>query len=83
MPSAPGYKRKYAQEKKTSDARGEKPERAARNRGRLIVKKKLGAAAIKGKDVDHKDRNTANNSTSNLTLKKPSVNRSVKGRKKA
>lgn len=75
--------RDYKQEKVTSDARGEKPKRAARNRARLIVKKKLGSSAIKGKDVAHVDDDTKNNSKSNLKLQKPSVNRSVKGRKKA
>lgn len=42
------------QEKKTSDARGEKPKRAARNRARL---KAIKAGMIKpgsNKDIDHK-----------------------------
>lgn len=54
MPSSPNYVRDYAQEKKTSDARGEKPKRAARNRARL---KAIKAGMIKpgsNKDVDHK-----------------------------
>lgn len=54
MPSSPNYKRDYAQEKKTSDARGEKPKRAARNRARL---KAIKAGMIKpgsNKDIDHK-----------------------------
>lgn len=54
MPSSPNYVRDYAQEKKTSDARGEKPKRAARNRSR----RKLAALGMvhkgDGKDVDHK-----------------------------
>lgn len=54
MPSSPNYKRDYAQEKKTSDARGEKPKRAARNRARRLA---INAGMIKpgsSKDVDHK-----------------------------
>lgn len=53
MPSSPNYKRDYAQEKQTSDARGEKPKRAARNRARL---KAINAGMIapgSNKDVDH------------------------------
>lgn len=53
MPSSPNYVRDYAQEKKTSDRRGEKPKRAARNRAR---RKLVGLGMVKkgdGKDVDH------------------------------
>lgn len=54
MPSSPDYKRDYAQEKKTSDARGEKAKRAARNRARRVA---INAGMIKpgsSKDIDHK-----------------------------
>lgn len=54
MPSSPGYVRDYAQEKKTSDARGEKVKRAERNRAR---RKLMGMGMVHkgdGKDVDHK-----------------------------
>ena len=54
MPSSPNYVRNYSQEKKTSDARGEKPKRAARNRARA---KAINAGMIKpgsNKDIDHK-----------------------------
>jgi len=54
MPSSPGYERNYAQEKKTSDARGEKPKRAARNRARLKLEKMGMVKKGDGKDVDHK-----------------------------
>ena len=53
MPSSKSYIRDYAQEKKTSDRRGEKPLRAARNRAR---RKLEGLGMVKkgdGKDVDH------------------------------
>jgi hypothetical protein len=52
MPSSPNYKRDYAQEKRTSDARGEKPKRAARNRARAVLVKK--GMVKPGQDVDHK-----------------------------
>ena len=52
MPSSPNYKRDYAQEKVTSDARGEKVKRAERNRARRIMVKK--GMVKPGQDVDHK-----------------------------
>lgn len=54
MPSSENYKRDYAQEKKTSDARGEKPLRAARNRARRVMLNKGMVSKGDGKDVDHK-----------------------------
>ena len=74
MPSSKSYVRDYAQEKKTSDARGEKPKRAARNRARLKAKK--AGKSIAGKDVDHKDGNTSNNKLSNLRVQSKAKNRS-------
>ena len=44
---------------------------------RLMIKKK-GKAAVDGKDVDHKDRNPRNNSTSNLRIESISKNRGRK-----
>jgi hypothetical protein len=49
--------------------------RSQRNKARSILTKKLGKAAVAGKDVDHKDRNTANNSVSNLRLQSVKKNR--------
>jgi hypothetical protein len=54
MPSSPNYKRDYKQEKKTSDARGEKPKRAARDAARRLMAKKGMVKKGDGKDVDHK-----------------------------
>ena len=54
MPSSPGYVRDIAQETKTSNARGEKPKRAARNRARRLLEKKGMVHKGDGKDVDHK-----------------------------
>lgn len=61
-------------------------ERAARGdtqlrvEARRIMKKKLGAAAIAGKDVDHKTpiKKGGGNSARNLRLRNPSANRSDK-----
>lgn len=52
--------------------------RANRNRARTILTKKLGKAAVAGKDVDHKDRNPLNNSSSNLRLRSIAKNRGRK-----
>lgn len=79
MPSSPGYKRNYAEEKKTSDARGEKPKRAARNRARREL---MGLGMVKkgdGKDVDHKKEMSQGGSMtklSNLQAMPASKNRS-------
>ena len=79
MPSSPNYVRDYDQEKKTSDARGEKPKRAARNRARL---KAIKAGMIKpgsDKDIDHKQplsKGGAATSLSNLRAVSASDNRS-------
>lgn len=79
MPSSPNYKRDYAAEKKTSDARGEKPKRAARNRARALAIK---AGMIKpgsNKDIDHKQalgQGGAATSLSNLRAASAHDNRS-------
>ena len=79
MPSSPNYKRDYAQEKKTSDARGEKPKRAARNRARLIMEKAGMVKKGDGKDVDHKkplSKGGAPTAKSNLRVRDDNANRS-------
>ena len=70
------YKKEY------KDYQG-KPEqiarRSKRNQARLKIKKARGEAAVAGKDVDHKDRNPHNNSTSNLRIQSKKKNRSRNG----
>ena len=51
--------------------------RAERNSSRAAVVKKVGKAAAKGKDVDHRDHNTANKSAKNLSLMSKSKNRAA------
>lgn len=78
MPSSPNYVRDYAQEKITSDARGEKPKRAARNRARRVAIK---AGMIKPgskMDIDHKvalSKGGAPTKLSNLRALSPKANR--------
>jgi hypothetical protein len=69
-----GYEKEYS--KKTSH------HRSNRNKARRAAEKKWGSAAIKGKDVDHKDGNPMNNSPSNLRLRKKGDNRSDNGHHK-
>ena len=82
MPSSPNYKRDYSQEKKTSDARGEKPKRAARNRARLGMEK--AGLVKKGQDVDHKkplSQGGAKTDRSNLRVVSEHANRSFPRKK--
>lgn len=53
--------------------------RSKRNSARRVAKKKYGALAIAGKDVDHRDRNPTNNALSNLRIQSKSKNRSRNG----
>lgn len=79
MPSGKNYSRDYSQEKKTSDARGEKPKRAARNRARTKMEKLGMVSKGDGKDVDHKkplSKGGAQTAVSNLRAVPASENRS-------
>lgn len=68
--------RDYAKEYREYHSRPDQmKKRAKRNAARTILTKKLGKAAVAGKDVDHKDRNANNNSLRNLRLQSPSKNR--------
>ena len=60
-----------------------KPEQRKRNdkrkQARRNMVKKHGKLAIKGKDIDHKDRNPHNNAYSNLRISSVKSNRSRNG----
>ena len=64
------YKREYAiRSKKGRD------DRQYRRIARRLMMKKLGIKRLRGKDVDHKDKNVRNNSMSNLRIRSKSANR--------
>lgn len=73
-------KRDYQAEKAWDHRNGGKriKDRAKRNAARSAVKKKVGAAAIKGKDVGHKKAVSkgGSNGLANLFVQDPGANRS-------
>ena len=66
------YKREY---KNYHSKPKQRKRRSSRNLARRLMKKKLGIK-IKGKDIDHKDKNPMNNSRKNLRVRSKSYNRS-------
>ena len=67
------YGREYANYHSKPEQR---KNRSSRVLARRLMKKKLGAKAVKGKDIDHKDKNPRNNSRGNLRVRTKSSNRS-------
>ena len=57
----------------------QKKRRAMRNKARRLAVKRYGKGKLKGKDVDHKDRNPMNNSRTNLRILPKGLNRSRNG----
>ena len=66
------YKREYKNYHSKSKQR---KRRSSRNLARRLMKAKLGIK-IRGKDIDHKDKNPMNNSRKNLRVRSKSYNRS-------
>lgn len=66
------YKKEYREYHSKPE---QKKRRAGRNKARALMIKKRGKKALKGKDVDHKDRNPRNNSASNLRIQSKKKNR--------
>jgi hypothetical protein len=66
------YKKEYASYHAKPE---QKKRRAGRNKARALMIKKKGKKALAGKDVDHKDRNPRNNSSSNLRIQSKKTNR--------
>jgi hypothetical protein len=65
--------------KKEYESYHKKPEQRRRNdsrkAARRLMVKKHGASKLAGKDIDHKDRNPKNNSSSNLRIQSKKTNR--------
>jgi hypothetical protein len=55
----------------------QKKRRAERNASRAVMAKKVGKAAIKGKDVDHANHNTSDKSAKNLSVMSVHKNRGM------
>jgi len=84
MPSSPGYKRDYkAEYANYHSSPSQKKKRASRGRARYSLMKKGKVRLGDGLDVDHKDTNANNNSSSNLRVRPKSANRSFKRTKSA
>ena len=64
------FKREYAVRSKKG-----RNDRQYRRIARRLMAKKLGIKRLRGKDVDHKDKNVRNNSMSNLRIRSKSANR--------
>ena len=56
----------------------QKKNRASRNKARSLMKKLRGSKAIKGKDIDHKNRNPRDYSIKNLRVRSIRLNRAKK-----
>lgn len=87
MPSSKGYKRDYAQERKTAIRRGEtgvgsESGDTIRHRARRVVEKRVGKSKLKGKDVDHIKpiKSGGSNEASNLRVRSVASNRSDGGK---
>ena len=80
MPFMKNGKRNYAAELawEHKHKKNRVKDRAQRNSARAAVKKKMGAAAIKGKDVGHKKAVSkgGKNGLANLFIQNPGANRS-------
>lgn len=82
MPSSKNYVRDYKQENKTAKSRGETGNGsssgdAMRHKARRKVIKRIGKAAVQGKDVDHKVKlkNGGGNGKGNLRVRGRRANR--------
>jgi hypothetical protein len=84
MPSSPGYKRNYLQERKTAKARGETDDNAARKQARRDMEKAGKVKPFDGKDVDHVKMLAKGGSAGagNLRVVSTAKNRSRNGHKK-
>lgn len=70
--------RSYDYDKKYQSSEEQKKNRASRNAARASVVKSKGKAAVKGKDVDHKNGRPTDNSPGNLRIQTKKKNRGKK-----
>lgn len=81
-----GAKADSVRQRKYNSSPEQKKRRADRNASRRKMEKKVGKAALKGKDVDHKNKNTSDKSNGNLRVRSVKSNRAdnrgTGGRKK-
>lgn len=66
------YKKEYENYHKKPEQRRRNDSRKA---ARRLMVKKHGKAKLAGKDIDHRDRNPKNNSSSNLRIQSKKTNR--------
>lgn len=73
-------KRNYAYDKKYESSPKQIKNREARNLARAHMEKKLGASAIRGKDIDHRKplASGGSNKASNLRVRSVAANRGDK-----
>lgn len=64
-------------QRKYNSSPEQKKRRDERNASRAEMAKRVGKAAIKGKDVDHRNHKTSDKSAKNLSLMSPSKNRAL------
>ena len=76
------YKRDYAREYKASRTPARRKANIMRKRARRLMIKKKGAAAVRGKEVDHKNHNTSDNSSKNLRIISKKANRTKQPKRK-
>lgn len=67
--------RDYKKEYKASRRPDRRLDNISRKRARRLVEKTHGKAAVKGKEVDHKNLNPRDNSPSNLSISSRTANR--------
>ena len=75
MASKRNYQREWELRKEYDSKPSVRAKRNARMRARRTLLTKHGESALKGKDVDHKNRNANDNSPGNLRVRSQKANR--------